>query len=490
MRSVGLLAIAMLFLCGNASAERTVWYVHPDSALNTIQAGLDSCADNDIVLVGPGTYYENIVWPNTQGIHLVSELGSDLTIIDGDSTNRVIEISTWVDTTSVIRGFTIRNGLDTLGAGIYCGAYSSPIITHNNITNNIAGVVDPLTGGGVGAGIYCDSGSAPAIISNNITNNIARGVEARGGGIVCSYSTPTIANNIITNNKAQAWFCATGGGISCVHSSPVISGNTITYNIAAAGGECYGSGIYCSHSSPLITGNGFSDNGICCGSSSSPVIDSCTLENSGLSLLNNSSPFISNCTITNHGVYCQFDCSPTIENCVITTNGNEPGISCTYGCNAVIQHCDIFECDPGILCLWDNNVTVHYCNIYNNLGYGICREQSSIIINAINNWWGDATGPYHPTANPGGLGDAVSDYVDFDPWLTGPGVAEQPIVKPVETRQTLAATIFRGPLQLPEGKKCIVIDITGRVVEPDKIQPGIYFIEVEGVVTQKVVKVR
>jgi len=54
----------------------------------------------------------------------------------------------------------------------------------------------------------------------------------------------------------------------------------------------------------------------------------------------------------------------------------------------------------------------------------------------------------------------------------------------------LRATIFSGPLQLPEGKKCKVFDITGRVVEPDKIQPGIYFIEIDGVVTQKVVKVR
>jgi hypothetical protein len=51
-------------------------------------------------------------------------------------------------------------------------------------------------------------------------------------------------------------------------------------------------------------------------------------------------------------------------------------------------------------------------------------------------------------------------------------------------------TIFHGPLQLPEGKKCKVYDITGRVVEPNKIQPGIYFIEVDDVVTQKVVKVR
>jgi uncharacterized delta-60 repeat protein len=54
----------------------------------------------------------------------------------------------------------------------------------------------------------------------------------------------------------------------------------------------------------------------------------------------------------------------------------------------------------------------------------------------------------------------------------------------------LLATIFHGPLQLPEGKKCRVFDIAGRVVEPTTIQPGIYFIKIDGVVTQKVVKVR
>jgi len=51
-------------------------------------------------------------------------------------------------------------------------------------------------------------------------------------------------------------------------------------------------------------------------------------------------------------------------------------------------------------------------------------------------------------------------------------------------------TIFSGPLQLPEGKKCKVFDITGRVVEPTNITRGIYFIEVDGKITRKVVKVR
>ncbi len=41
---------------------------------------------------------------------------------------------------------------------------------------------------------------------------------------------------------------------------------------------------------------------------------------------------------------------------------------------------------------------------------------SSANVNAINNFWGDATGPYHST-NPTGLGNAVSNNVNFNPWL-------------------------------------------------------------------------
>ncbi|MCK4250482.1 hypothetical protein KAX97_03500, partial [candidate division WOR-3 bacterium] len=54
----------------------------------------------------------------------------------------------------------------------------------------------------------------------------------------------------------------------------------------------------------------------------------------------------------------------------------------------------------------------------------------------------------------------------------------------------VGATIFSGPLQLPEDKKCKVFDITGRVVEPDKITRGIYFIEVDGKISNKVIKVK
>jgi hypothetical protein len=59
----------------------------------------------------------------------------------------------------------------------------------------------------------------------------------------------------------------------------------------------------------------------------------------------------------------------------------------------------------------------------------------------------------------------------------------------VDTKE-LASTIFRGPLHLPAGKKCKVFDITGRVVEPTAITRGIYFIEIDDKMVQKVVKIR
>jgi hypothetical protein len=61
---------------------------------------------------------------------------------------------------------------------------------------------------------------------------------------------------------------------------------------------------------------------------------------------------------------------------------------------------------------------------HNNLIYGNDTGVSSkaAVVDATDNWWGDATGPYHATLNPGGLGNPVSDYVLFDPYMVGPSV--------------------------------------------------------------------
>ena len=62
--------------------------------------------------------------------------------------------------------------------------------------------------------------------------------------------------------------------------------------------------------------------------------------------------------------------------------------------------------------------------IADNTNEGIFRGYGTDPVDARFNWWGDASGPYHPTLNPTGSGDAVSDYVLFDPWLTEPPTEE------------------------------------------------------------------
>jgi hypothetical protein len=75
-----------------------------------IDDALTWAAVNDTVLVAPGTYFVNLEWPWTEGIKLLSESGPHETILDGRDDVQVIGVYTGVDTTTVIRGFTIRNG--------------------------------------------------------------------------------------------------------------------------------------------------------------------------------------------------------------------------------------------------------------------------------------------------------------------------------------------------------------------------------------------
>lgn len=64
------------------------------------------------------------------------------------------------------------------------------------------------------------------------------------------------------------------------------------------------------------------------------------------------------------------------------------------------------------------SVTLRDNSFHNNTAYGVTNTSPAhTVIDATNNWWGDASGPKHPTTNPFGLGDKVSSYVLFNPWL-------------------------------------------------------------------------
>jgi hypothetical protein len=64
-------------------------------------------------------------------------------------------------------------------------------------------------------------------------------------------------------------------------------------------------------------------------------------------------------------------------------------------------------------------------NISGNDVFGVYNGGTGTL-NATCNWWGDASGPHHPTANPDGKGDDVSNKVVFTPWVVVPTVTTQP----------------------------------------------------------------
>ncbi len=84
--------------------------IHVPDDVSTIEDALLGAAPFDTVVVAAGTYFVNLEWPATAGIKLLSETGSLTTILDGRDSVQVIGIYTGVDTTTVIRGFTIQNG--------------------------------------------------------------------------------------------------------------------------------------------------------------------------------------------------------------------------------------------------------------------------------------------------------------------------------------------------------------------------------------------
>jgi len=69
-----------------------------------------------------------------------------------------------------------------------------------------------------------------------------------------------------------------------------------------------------------------------------------------------------------------------------------------------------------------------------------------------------------------------------------PGV-EEVVQKPIKPSNP-TATIIAGPIRLPEHGKSRIYDITGRRLYTSNPGPGIYFLEINGEIVQKIVKVK
>ena len=194
MKKVIIATILMSVLIYAVASARVV--IIP-SDYPTIQEGINSCSQGDTVLVEPGIYYENINFNGhnivVASFYLIDRNPARIidTIIDGDSSGSVVTFENGEDNTTIITGFTLKNGYYIEGGGIYCEG-SGPVIYSNIISEN--SVVYYHNGGG----IYCSNSNA-IIIDNTIVENHA----CHGGGIYCENSNIIIRNNIIADNEAN-----------------------------------------------------------------------------------------------------------------------------------------------------------------------------------------------------------------------------------------------------------------------------------------------
>ncbi|MFH1314052.1 MAG: right-handed parallel beta-helix repeat-containing protein [Candidatus Eisenbacteria bacterium] len=62
------------------------------------------------------------------------------------------------------------------------------------------------------------------------------------------------------------------------------------------------------------------------------------------------------------------------------------------------------------------NSSINSNSITNNLACGLENADATQIVDATQNWWGDASGPEHATTNTSATGDEVSDDADYSPW--------------------------------------------------------------------------
>jgi len=374
-----------------------------ESDNNTISNNICSNANYGIVLYSSRdcTIENNIVENNLNGIYLSRSSYCTIennTCNDGiklfESINCNIEYNTMSEKGICIFGSNVGNHLEIWNShtvGTTNTVNGKPVYYYKNTT-----------------GFTVPSGAGQVILANctwiNVENqNISNGL----GGIDVAYSS----NITITTNSAV--------GIYLLYS-PFC---TITDNICNSNNS---NGIeldrssYCTVENNIIVNSFY---GIDLDRSSY-----CTISNNicssnsyyGIFLLN--SP---DCTITDNtcssngrrGIYLYSSSACTIEN--NNCSNNDDGIHLLSSSTCTIVNNTITENNVGIyLRSSSRNNTAHHNNIYNNTDYGInATDNDGFTINATNNYWGAASGPYHPAKNSGGGGNNITEYVEFDPWL-------------------------------------------------------------------------
>ncbi len=132
--------------------------------------------------------------------------------------------------------------------------------------------------------------------------------------------------------------------------------------------------------------------------------------------------------------------------------------------------------------LEDSVQSYHLYNITNNASIGApyngttgIENQGAFVPDSIRTGWSYLTMVFEP---------ASVSLFEVVPYFSIEESSSQPRTK------LQLPTVFTGPLDLPEKINYKLFDITGREVAADNMTPGIYFIEIDGLKTVKIIRLK
>ena len=100
----------------------------------------------------------------------------------------------------------------------------------------------------------------------------------------------------------------------------------------------------------------------------------------------------------------------------------------SYEANLHVLNSDLFY-NGNAVEAYKSIVSLEQNDFENNFDFAVLNNSNvpQFQINAVSNFWGDASGPFNLASNPSGLGNAVSDNVAFKPFLTSaPNKSKKP----------------------------------------------------------------
>jgi CSLREA domain-containing protein len=209
-----------------------------DCSLREAVAEANRLADVDVIELPAGVYTltrasageDNNVSGDLdiKGPVIVVGAGAGSTILDGNATDRVLDVRAATE----IFGVTVRNGLvDGPGAGAYARKETlsyNLVVRRSVISGNHA-----RGSGGEGGGLMSETSGVLAVLESTLSGNRA---DAKGGGLASGGSF-RLVNSTVSGNSAGQF---AGGLYYPQEFSPPIWGSTITANQAGQSGG----GIY------------------------------------------------------------------------------------------------------------------------------------------------------------------------------------------------------------------------------------------------------